>query len=286
MVYTTFGRKIPAGGIKSHMLFTQYINHSRPIIHFTEKSYMIDYNTIWKGLKSMKKTKKALSLILAVSLVLCGQVSIGTSKEIKLPFQISGKVIPASALKLSSLPGATITSAPAVTATPTMPVPPTATPVPTAAPTQKPQRTPYRENFWKYTGTPRVTERPTASPKPKTTVKPTFTPSNIKLPTRKKPFKKPGKIRDFAARCSYGKQIEVSWHWEVKYTGFQLQYARNKKFTKSNKKKLLSRFAVSKTLTDVKKGKTYYIRLRAYNKRDNVIKYGKWSKTVKCKVSF
>ena len=250
--------------------------------------------------KTMKKTKKALSLILAVSLVLYGQVSIGTAKEIKFPFQTPGKVVPtpASALKPSNIPGSTITSAPAltaapddtpspaVTATPTMPAPPTDTPVPTAMPTQKPQRTPYRENFWKYTGTPRVTERPTASPKPTATVKPSSTPSNIKLPTREKPFKKPGKIRDFKARCSYGKQIEVSWHWEVDYSGFQLQYARNKKFTKNNKKKLLTRFAGSKTLTDVKKGKTYYIRLRAYNKKDNVIKYGKWSKTVKCKVSF
>ncbi len=65
--------------------------------------------------------------------------------------------------------------------------------------------------------------------------------------------------------------------------GYQVSYASNKKY-KSAKKRITA--SVKMTLTKLKKGKTYYVRARAYKLDSTGEKiYGKWSKNCKIKIS-
>ncbi|MBO5469455.1 MAG: hypothetical protein J6A03_06945 [Lachnospiraceae bacterium] len=65
--------------------------------------------------------------------------------------------------------------------------------------------------------------------------------------------------------------------------GYELQYALNKKFTKSKKTKTATKLTI--TVKKLKKGKTYYVRVRAYNVDSKGSKvYGKWSSTKKVKI--
>ena len=65
--------------------------------------------------------------------------------------------------------------------------------------------------------------------------------------------------------------------------GYEITYATNSKFTKG--KKVITTTKTSKTFTKLKKGKTYYVRVRAY-KVDSTGKkvYGKYSSVKKIKI--
>ena len=98
--------------------------------------------------------------------------------------------------------------------------------------------------------------------------------------TKTKKIKKPGKVTGLD--LSYeGKKLFVSWNWKSNVSGFQIQYAQNKKFTKKKKTKNTGKYAQDKTIRGLKKGKTYYVRIRAYKKASSKKVYGKWSKVKK-----
>ncbi len=61
--------------------------------------------------------------------------------------------------------------------------------------------------------------------------------------------------------------------------GYEFQCARNRKFTKEKKKKLSTK--TKRTFSDLKKGKKYYFRVRAYKMNGKKKIYGKWSKVKK-----
>ena len=65
--------------------------------------------------------------------------------------------------------------------------------------------------------------------------------------------------------------------------GYEIKYSTNKKFKKSVK---TVRFTgKSKTISKLKKNKTYYVKVRAYKKDANGNKvYGKYSKIKKIKI--
>ena len=93
-------------------------------------------------------------------------------------------------------------------------------------------------------------------------------------------IKKPGKVTGLD--LSYeGKKLFVSWNWKSNVSGFQIQYAQNKKFTKKKKTKNTGKYAQDKTIRGLKKGKNYYVRIRAYKKASSKKVYGKWSKVKK-----
>ena len=75
----------------------------------------------------------------------------------------------------------------------------------------------------------------------------------------------------------------IIWKW-LSADGIQVQYAMNRSFTK--KKKTISMdYATSfKTIKGLKKNKTYYVRVRAYNEKRGAKKYGKWSAVKKVKI--
>ncbi|MBQ7128506.1 MAG: fibronectin type III domain-containing protein, partial [Clostridia bacterium] len=64
-------------------------------------------------------------------------------------------------------------------------------------------------------------------------------------------------------------------------TGYQIQYANNKKF-KSSKKTTTK--TLTKTIKKLTSKKTYYVRVRTFNKVNGKVKYGKWSKVKTVKV--
>lgn len=94
---------------------------------------------------------------------------------------------------------------------------------------------------------------------------------------------KPGKVTGVKVYNSWGKKLRVSWNSKQKISGYQIQYARNKKFTKSKKRVNVSKSSTFRIIKGLKK-KTYYVRMRAYAASGNSRLYGAWSKAVKVKV--
>lgn len=64
--------------------------------------------------------------------------------------------------------------------------------------------------------------------------------------------------------------------------GYQIQIALNKKFTK--KKKTYYTTKTKYIIKRLKKNRKYYVRVRGYNEKENIKKYGKWSKIKKVKI--
>ena len=82
------------------------------------------------------------------------------------------------------------------------------------------------------------------------------------------------------------KSMKVSWKKDTKATGYQITYAQNKKFTKSKKNVTVKSYkTTSKTIKKLKKGKTYYVKVRAYKTVSGKKLYGSYSavKSVKIK---
>ncbi len=83
------------------------------------------------------------------------------------------------------------------------------------------------------------------------------------------------------------RSMTVYWKKQTKnVTGYQIQYALNKKFTK--KKKMITikkNKTVKKKIKKLKGGKKYFVRIRTYRKKGKKTYYSKWSgvKTVKVK---
>lgn len=81
------------------------------------------------------------------------------------------------------------------------------------------------------------------------------------------------------------KGFKVSWKKvSGNVSGYQVQYALDKKFKKSVKTKTLSKSKKTLTVKKLKAKKRYYVRVRAYYKQDGQKYYGKWS-TVKSVVT-
>lgn len=85
-----------------------------------------------------------------------------------------------------------------------------------------------------------------------------------------------------SAKNIAGKKVAISYKKSVEAEGYQIQYAIKKNFSG---KKTVTTKKTSATLKSLKKGKTYYVRVRAYRTLDGKTVYGNWSnvKTVKIK---
>ena len=79
-------------------------------------------------------------------------------------------------------------------------------------------------------------------------------------------------------------KVKVKWKWSAYADGYQIAYSQNKKFPsdKTNRKSA-NVFTESKTVSGLKKGKTYYVRVRAYQKSNGKKYYGAWSNVKKIK---
>ena len=82
------------------------------------------------------------------------------------------------------------------------------------------------------------------------------------------------------------KSITVKWKKKKGITGYEIQYSTSKNFKKGTKKvKVKSAKKTTKTISKLKSGKKYYVRIRTYKKVGKKTYYSKWStkKTVKTK---
>lgn len=93
--------------------------------------------------------------------------------------------------------------------------------------------------------------------------------------------KKPTLKKAVAARKH---KIKTSWK-AVNCTGYQIQYSKNKKFTKIISKKTVKGASKKSCLSKkMKKGKKIYVRIRAYKSVGGKSYYGAWSKAKRVKV--
>lgn len=101
------------------------------------------------------------------------------------------------------------------------------------------------------------------------TVKITVTPKKVN-----KPKAKTGK-----------RKMKISWKKDSNASGYQIVYASNKKFTKGKKTvNIKKNTTVSKTIKKLKKGKTYYVKVRSYKTSEGEKIYGKFSTAKKVKI--
>lgn len=81
------------------------------------------------------------------------------------------------------------------------------------------------------------------------------------------------------------KAFVVKWKKKKDISGYQVQYARNKKFTKGKKTKNIAKAkTTSVTIRKLKSKKTYYVRVRTYKKVKGKKYYSAWSKVKHLKI--
>ena len=80
--------------------------------------------------------------------------------------------------------------------------------------------------------------------------------------------------------------LKVTWKKAAVASGYQVMIATNSKFTKNVEKfTVKGRTTVSKTIKELKKGKTYYVKVRAYKTVNGTKLYGEYSASKKVKLS-
>lgn len=125
-----------------------------------------------------------------------------------------------------------------------------------------------------------VTESPTPTSIPVPTKTATAVLTKTVTPTPK--VTAPRKVTISKVSNVKGKKLKVAWKKDKTVAGYQIQIATNKKFTSGKKTYTVKKAATtSKTITGLKKKKTYYIRVRAYKTSDSKKIYGNYSSVKK-----
>ncbi len=120
---------------------------------------------------------------------------------------------------------------------------------------------------------------PSVTPSLSTTSKPTYHDDDDNYYSTKP--KKPAKVKLKSCKAKGKKTIVVRWKKASKAVGYQVQYALKPNFSHKKQKKVKTLMVKLKKL---KSKKTYYIRVRAYNKKNGRTAYGRWSTKKKCRV--
>ncbi len=93
----------------------------------------------------------------------------------------------------------------------------------------------------------------------------------------------PSKVTSLKVKNNKKGKTSINFKKISGVTGYQIQYARNKKFSKN--KKTVTTKKTSYTIKKLKKKKTYYFRVRAYIKNSSGKKiFGQWSAVQKLKI--
>ena len=88
---------------------------------------------------------------------------------------------------------------------------------------------------------------------------------------------KPKKAVLSTVKLSKATTAVVKWKKDTKSSGYLLQYSTNKKFKNTKSITIKSNKTTSKKITNLKKGKTYYVRICAYKVSNGKKVYGKYS---------
>lgn len=81
-----------------------------------------------------------------------------------------------------------------------------------------------------------------------------------------------------------GKKLQVKWSKNKKSGGYEVQYSTSKKFKGAKAKKIAGAKKVTKTFSGLKKGKTYYVRVRCYKTSGKTKYVSCWSTSKKIKI--
>lgn len=107
---------------------------------------------------------------------------------------------------------------------------------------------------------------------------------SVKITIKVKPAK--GKVKSLKTQT--GKKLKISWKQDKNATGYEIQYSTDKKFKDKKTTKITTikkNKTTSKTVSKLKKGKKYYVRVRAYKNIKVEGKtqklYGSWSSKMK-----
>jgi hypothetical protein len=94
-----------------------------------------------------------------------------------------------------------------------------------------------------------------------------------------------GRVTSLRVTSPKKKTIQVTWKKVSDATGYQIQYARNAKFTKELNLITIRKNTNSRKIVKLAKGKKYYVMIRAYKTVRGKTYYSSWSKktSVKCK---
>lgn len=92
---------------------------------------------------------------------------------------------------------------------------------------------------------------------------------------------KPAKVKAPTIKNLQGKKLKISFKKVDNASGYQISYATNSKFKKASTKKTKK---TAYTLKKLKKGKTYYVRVRAYRTVNGKTYYGAYSKARHIKI--
>lgn len=165
----------------------------------------------------------------------------------------------------------------------------TASETPAASNKPDTSNTPAASNKPGTSNTPAVSNAPAATKKPSSS----NTPSATKKPSASSGTQDASSetsIKASAPKAVKGLRIVnqkplkliITWLPETTVKGYEVQYAMNKKFTRSLKKKTVK--TTYCTVKKVKRSKTYFVRVRAYKLQGTKKIYSKWTKVKKIKV--
>ncbi len=88
---------------------------------------------------------------------------------------------------------------------------------------------------------------------------------------------KPSKVKIKSVSSSSAKKVKVKWRKVSKVSKYQVQIAKNKKFTMKKQTKTISAKKSSYTFSKLQSNTKYYVRVRAYKVVKGKKYYGKWS---------
>lgn len=94
----------------------------------------------------------------------------------------------------------------------------------------------------------------------------------------------PGKVKGVSVKNNAKSKISVSWNKEKSGSGYEIQYSTKAKFSAKSIKNIKSPNTTKCSITNLKKGKKYYVRVRSYKSVKGKKYYGNWSKVKKISV--
>ena len=87
----------------------------------------------------------------------------------------------------------------------------------------------------------------------------------------------PAAVKLSSVKNSSSKSIKVTWKKQSGVTGYQVQYSTSSKMKSAKTVTVKKAKTTSVTISKLKKGKKYYVRVRAYTKKKGKTKYTAWS---------
>lgn len=94
----------------------------------------------------------------------------------------------------------------------------------------------------------------------------------------------PAKPTIKSVKNSSSKAMKLTWKKVSNISGYQIQYSTDKKFKKNVTSKTVAASKTNATYKKLSKGKTYYVRMRAYVTVNGTKTYGDWSSKLSVKI--